>query len=106
MAGTNVTIRDNSRDVLKQIGALTREKLRDFAEEMTEVAKSGCPVDTGNLRDSIEWDEENVSDTQQAVRVFTQTGYGAFVELGTSRMAAQPYLAPAFETARKNVLDK
>jgi len=106
MAGKDaVEIRDNSAAVLKQITGLTKERLVDFAEEMTEVAKDGCPVDTGNLRDSIEWSEEVISEVLIAVLVYTQTGYGFWVNNGTSRMAAQPFLDPAFATARHNILE-
>lgn len=51
---------------------------------------------TGNNRRSI---DSAVSATPEGVQavLFTQSGYGAYLELGTSRMAAQPYLNPALE---------
>lgn len=36
---------------------------------------------------------------QAAAYVGTNSGYGAFVELGTSRMPARAFLAPAFDSA-------
>ncbi len=45
---------------------------------------------TGHLRRSIAW--EAVSDT--VGRVGTNVKYGLYLEMGTSRMAARPYLRP------------
>lgn len=57
-------------------------------------AKSICPVDTGRLRSSI--DHQLGSDGASLfVRVGTDVEYAAYVELGTRRMSAQPYLTPA-----------
>ena len=55
-------------------------------------AKMLCPVDTGNLRNSI---THTVSADEQAVYIGTNVEYAAYVEFGTSRMRAQPYLQPA-----------
>lgn len=55
-------------------------------------AKRKCPVDTGNLRNSI---THAVESGEDAVYVGTNVEYAAYVELGTSRTQAQPYLRPA-----------
>ncbi len=55
-------------------------------------AKMKCPVDTGNLRNSI---THTVRADEQATYVGTNVEYAAYVEMGTSRMKAQPYLKPA-----------
>lgn len=61
-------------------------------------AKAFAPVDTGNLRNSITHEVE-----PQEARVGTNVSYGVFQELGTSKMAAQPYLNPALEMNRSNI---
>lgn len=53
-------------------------------------AKRDCPVDTGRLRNSI----THAYDDDSAY-IGTNVEYGKYVELGTSRMAARPYLGPA-----------
>lgn len=72
-----------------------------------ETAKSNCPVDTGQLRNSIE-----VSKTEHAVLVGTNVEYAPYVEYGTGRrgdptvahrhdwegMYPQPFLYPALNT--------
>lgn len=53
-------------------------------------AKRLCPVDTGRLRNSI---THVVSSNK--VYIGTNVEYGPFVELGTSRKKARPFLRPA-----------
>lgn len=56
-------------------------------------AKRACPVDTGRLRNDIthaQYDEHTEI-------IGTSVEYGPYVELGTTRMKAQPFLRPAVE---------
>lgn len=53
-------------------------------------AKRECPVDTGRLRNSI----SHARDDNSAY-IGTNVEYAPYVELGTSRQKAQPYLRPA-----------
>lgn len=73
----------------------------DVARHLSEVAvrverraKRLCPVDTGRLRSSITH-ALFVEDGDLTAHVGTDVEYAAYVELGTSRMSAQPYLRPA-----------
>lgn len=61
--------------------------------KMVSSAKRAAPVDTGELRDSIH--AETGSDGNFLV---ANADHAAHVELGTSKMAAQPYLRPAINT--------
>lgn len=58
-------------------------------------AKIGAPVDTGALRNSI---QARASGPGEAI-VGVGMAYGPYVEYGTYRMKAQPYLAPALVKA-------
>ena len=60
-------------------------------------AKDLVPVDTGHLKGSIQAQPSN-DGLSAAVNVFAT--YAAYVEFGTSRMRAQPYLVPAVEMNR------
>lgn len=75
------------------------DALREVAELIVSEAQSNAPVDTGFLRDSIHVAEE--SDT--SVSVVADAEYAAYVEYGTSRMAAQPFFEPAVENARAEI---
>lgn len=57
-------------------------------------AKQLCPVDTGRLRNSI---THEVDMKEQCAIIGSNVEYAPYVELGTSRMAARPYLRPACE---------
>lgn len=61
-------------------------------------AKNLVPVDTGNLRNSITHEVE-----KKEAKVGTNVEYAPFVELGTVKMAAQPYLNPALEANKGNI---
>ena len=62
-------------------------------------AKKAAPVDTGNLRASIRTELEALS----AV-IISGADYSAYVEFGTSRMRAQPFMFPALEQHRNNFI--
>ena len=71
--------------------------LLQTAADIVSVAKQLCPVDTGRLRQSIGADPVS----KDLVRVGTSVEYGKYVEYGTSRSPAQPFLTPAFAQARQ-----
>ena len=58
-------------------------------------AKSLCPVDTGRLRSSIQTTSPRSTGTGLSVRIGSNVNYARYVELGTRRMRARPYLRPA-----------
>ncbi len=60
------------------------------AQIVAEAARGACPVDTGRLRASIE-----VSADGNSASVTAGAPYAAYVEFGTWKMAAQPFLTPA-----------
>lgn len=88
----DVIVREDNTDEFRDglDAALTRalEKVGLVAEGY---AKRLCPVDTGRLRNSI----THAMEGSEAVVIGTNVEYGPYVELGTSRQKAQPYLRPA-----------
>ena len=52
-------------------------------------------TDTGHNRQSLDVEfHETPSGTE--AKLFSQSGYGGYLELGTSKMRPQPYIWPAF----------
>ncbi|MDW0112158.1 HK97 gp10 family phage protein [Sporosarcina saromensis] len=70
--------------------------------EMEANAKSLSPIDTGHLRRSLNstFSDEGSSTVGE---VSTVVEYAPFVEFGTSKQAAQPFLTPSFVNASKNL---
>ena len=88
-------------DKLDKIAADLRprasEIVRKTAADIEARAKTTVPVDTGNLKNSIQTEME--PDSTEAI-VGTAVNYSVYVEYGTRRMAAKPYMTPAAEAAR------
>jgi HK97 gp10 family phage protein len=63
--------------------------------QVVSFARLLCPVRTGNLRNSIQPGAVEISDTEVSADVEARMEYASFVEYGTRRMRAQPYLTPA-----------
>ena len=59
-------------------------------------AKDKAPIDTGNLQNSIAGE----MDGPLSGKVIAGADYAAYVELGTHKAAAQPFMVPSAEEAR------
>lgn len=88
----DVKITDNSGEFLKALPEQIEQALIAIGLTAESYAKKDCPVDTGRLRNSI---TNAVRTDEKAVYIGSNVEYAAFVELGTSRMKARPYLKPA-----------
>jgi HK97 gp10 family phage protein len=66
-------------------------------------AKQKAPVDTGRLRSSIATRLNSSKDTV-VVEVGTNVEYAPYVEFGSSRSPAKPFLLPAFTENKAKVL--
>lgn len=78
----SVTIQDHSAEVSAEIKAALLRGLEKIGLVAEGYAKKLCPVDTGNLRNSI---THQVDSEGHSVYVGTNSDYGAYVELGTGK---------------------
>ena len=90
-----VQIRKAAIEQMKKGGLQSVQEVTDLA---TYLAKSLSPIDTGHNRRSIRNKVKVYKDRAQG-RIFTESGYGAYLELGTARMVARPYIGPAVTQA-------
>lgn len=88
----DVKITDNSGEFLKALPEQIEQALIAIGLTAESYAKRDCPVDTGRLRNSI---THEVRMNENAVYIGSNVEYAAFVEIGTKRMKARPYLRPA-----------
>lgn len=84
------TVRILVNDEIKRV-------VTETADRVVTESKKIVPVDTGRLRDSI---HSKVMDEGFTAHVIADTPYAAYVEFGTSRMSAQPYLTPSLELVK------
>lgn len=111
-----VEFTDNSKEVLAAFQEAAVRALEKCGLTAEGYAKQLCPVDTGNLRNSI---THQVDESEPAVYIGSSSEYAAYVELGTGKhypggrptpwvyqdakgqwhmtsgQRAQPYLKPA-----------
>ena len=83
---------DNTDEVFNAMRGSIGRALTRIGLSAEGYAKKEFPVDTGNLRNSI---THEVVQSEKAVHIGTNVEYAAYVELGTVRTKAQPYLRPA-----------
>ena len=112
----NVQFTDNSKEFLEAMQQAAVRALEKCGLTAEGYAKKLCPVDTGNLRNSI---THTVDEEEPAAYIGTNNEYAAYVELGTGKYVsggrptpwvyqdekgnwhrtngqkAQPYLKPA-----------
>jgi len=85
-------------------GPLTEAVELGVEKVMLEIwvdARETAPVDTGNLANSVIPDGPHVQGNTVVGYVGTNVHYAPFVEFGTRYQAAQPFLGPALEKARR-----
>lgn len=88
------------KEVLSNMELATKAGLTAAAMVVQGQAVLLCPVDTGRLRQSINY---RVSNTEAAIG--TNVEYAPYVEFGTKRMKAQPFLRPALDDVKDEVRD-
>lgn len=81
------------------IEALVRSRpvqadLERRADNVLRVQQNLCPVDTGRLKASLK-----KTKTGDGWRIGTDLYYAGYVEFGTRRMRAQPYIRPSISAA-------
>ena len=120
---------DGLNEIIKNMEAIKddlkgdplRASLRKALTPIVDQAKSSAPVDTGRLQDAIKTrplppDDipSGFSDGQELFVVSSRkkdkdapdnAWYWHFVEFGTNKQPAQPFLAPAFDSKRKEAID-
>lgn len=75
--------------------------LEEAGAGMEAEATSIVPVDTGFLQSTI---YHNVDEGSLTLELGATADYSSYVEFGTRRMAAQPYIRPAFDAHQDQLL--
>ena len=78
----NVQFTDNSKEVIEAMQQAAVRALEKCGLTAEGYAKKLCPVDTGNLRNSI---THTVDEEEPAAYIGSNAEYAAYVELGTGK---------------------
>lgn len=94
-------IRDNERDYPGIIKRVQDKFLEEAGVIVQETAVRLVPVQTGNLRGSINRRREG-----DAEIIGTNVEYAEYVEYGVRGRSGQPYMRPAIDLNRRNLMRK
>lgn len=97
MPDIDVEVNDHTDEVKSAVSDAILAALEAVGLTAEGYAKLLCPVDTGRLRNSI---SHAVDEDEKTVYIGTNVEYAPYVELGTSKQKAQPFLRPAATTHR------
>ena len=91
---------DGTKKMINRIESRVPDALEVVGYFVETEAIVRVPVKTGNLRGSI---NHKVIVEDDAVRIGTPVEYAPYVEFGTSKQSAQPYLRPAVLENKKRI---
>jgi HK97 gp10 family phage protein len=94
-------------EVAQALDDAVQTAMQETAEAAKAAAEERCPVDTGLLKSSIfaQVDAPGAS-ARRTLTVGADAPYAAYVELGTSRMAAQPFIRPAVDAEAPRLTER
>lgn len=85
--------------------AILKTVIEVFELDIKPAAVENSPAVTGTNRRSIDT-EVSAEGSQVNAEIFSQSGYGGYLEVGTYKMAAQPYMGPAFQEGIASIPEK
>lgn len=102
----SVNYKSNLINVLNSISNAEKLALSEVGFLVQAEAQLKCTVDTGTLKRSI---TNVVDDDEKSVTIGSNVEYAPYVELGTSKQKAKPYLNPSVienKDKLKSILEK
>ena len=98
-------IKFDSKPLMKVLHEKLKAGFTEAAAFAAEKAKEGAPVRTGKLKKK-HIKSKVIAKKLMDVRgyVLTNIFYGRMQELGTSKMAAQPFLRPSVENNKEEIM--
>lgn len=82
--------KSNRKEVVAKLTASQVAAVESIGQYVRGKAVDYSPVDTGNLKSSNDYRTRDTS-----VTIGNSAEYAGYVEMGTRKMASQPYLTPA-----------
>lgn len=95
-----------TKEAADKVTKAAKEALKDVVADIAADSIKGSPYLTGNNRRSIKFEtgpRGEVAKKELEGAVYSTSGYGGYLETGTVRMAARPYMKPALDRNIKNL---
>lgn len=86
--------------LMVRVEAVARAAVKEVADKIATSAQEYVPVDTSALHDTIRSVSTGAGKEAEVTAGDDTVDYAAYVEFGTYKMAAQPYLSPAVDDHR------
>jgi len=93
----DVIINSKFKDVEEKVQRATEGALKDVVTEITYDTIANSPHQHGTNRRSIRMRINGL-----VAEIFSTSGYGGYLEVGTVKMPARPYFRPAFDRNIRN----
>ena len=88
----------SGEEVTEELTKRVQSALKEAAVLVQDDAKRECPVDTGTLRSSINYQVDGMT-----ASIGTNVEYAPYVHEGTSKMAGRPFLMNAAEKNKEKI---
>ena len=102
-----VKFNSNTAHIRSMMEKTIRSTLDTIGDKVVEWAQDLAPVDTGNLKSSLTHEAQSndveIVGTSNQKAPYKNVDYAPFVELGTVKMRAQPFLRPAIEQNQRTI---
>ena len=85
-------------ETTKRLDSACEKAVKDTCEDIQRMAK---PVRSGKLRNSIKTKVEGMKG-----EVYSDVSYAGYVENGTRKMRARPFLRPAYDACIKELMSR
>jgi HK97 gp10 family phage protein len=90
----NISIITNLKikEVQDKVKEAAEKALKNVVVDIANDVVKGSPVETGNNRRSIQYEAKGLEGS-----IYSTSGYGGYLEVGTRKMPARSYFKPALD---------
>lgn len=104
MINTDMSIQWHTEEVNAKVREAIGLAMVNAGGKIVEFAKVLTPYKRGHNRRLITFDTKPINDGKTVlIRVYTQSGYGGWLEVGTTKMRPRPYIKPAIGMAKPSI---
>lgn len=99
-----IELRNKARAMRTRVAASVKPAVIQAAELIIATQKRLCPVEDGDLRDSIHWEDAQSSENATKLNIVAggkPAPHARIIEFGRENAAAVPFFFPSYRAERK-----